>query len=120
MVYQYIIYSITQLQSHLYVTQIKLMQEYIISVAVASRHNVCASVLCFSYGILKLENYIYIMYYIRWFVDEDIHVCPQMRNNVNLKEAADIVQMVRDQAEADNSPSTRYYLRNDIACMMCC
>ena len=60
------------------------------------------------------------MYYIRWFGDEDIHVCPQMRNNVNLKEAADIVQMVRDQAEADNSPSTRYYLLNDIVCMMCC
>ena len=58
------------------------------------------------------------MYYYRWFGDEDIHVCPQMRNNVNLKEAADIVENIRSQAEADSSPSARYSCIIYVACSL--
>ncbi len=39
---------------------------------------------------------------LRWFGEDEIHVCPQMRSSVNLKDAMEIVDRIRTLTETQS------------------
>ncbi len=49
---------------------------------------------------------------LRWFSEDAIHVCPQMRANINLKDAMEIVDRVRKLTEAPNTQQDRRLVNN--------